>query len=86
MDNENSLPCADSDIVEEWKKKFNQALEAVFIAELEETRKAVANEELWELGCIGEEFNPHTENLRNLRLYRKWLIASLESVRVVMPI
>ena len=74
----------DSEVLTEWKNKFSHTLEKLFAAELQDTLGSIENEKLWELGYDGEEPNPHTQNLANLRAYHRWLAATVESTRVVL--
>lgn len=74
----------DSEVLTEWENKFKHTLEEIFAAELQDTLGSIRNEKLWELGYDGEEPNPHIQNLANLEAYRRWLVASIASIRVVM--
>ena len=51
-----------SEIVRIW-------LENLYNDALVEAYGAMANEHLWELGYDGDEPNPHTENVENLKEY-----------------
>ena len=44
-------------------------LEQLYEKELSEVLGALENEKVWELGYSGDEMNPHTENIENLREY-----------------
>lgn len=74
----------DSEVLTEWKTKFKDMLNEVFTAELQNTLGSIENEKLWELGYDGEEPNPHTQNLVNLEAYRRWLVASMASIRIII--
>lgn len=74
----------DSEVLTEWKIKFKDTLNEVFTAELQNTLGSIENEKLWELGYDGEESNPHTQNLVNLEAYRRWLVASMASIRIII--
>ena len=74
----------DSEVLTEWKTKFKDTLNEVFTAELQNTLGSIENEKLWELGYDGEEPNPHTQNLVNLEAYRRWLVASMASIRIII--
>lgn len=81
---EEDIQLYDSEVLTEWKNKFSHTLEELFAAELQDTLGSIENEKLWELGYDGEEPNPHTQNLANLRAYHRWLAATVESTRVVL--
>ena len=51
-----------SEIVRIW-------LENLYNDALVEANGAIENEHLWELGYDGDEPNPHTENIENLKEY-----------------
>ena len=56
-------------------------LEGLYEAEIRETKVAIENEYIWELGYDGEESNPHTENIRLLKEYLEMLEEKLKEIK-----
>ena len=56
-------------------------LEGLYEAEIRETKVAIENEYFWELGYDGEEPNPHSENIRQLKEYLEVLEEKLKEIK-----
>lgn len=56
-------------------------LEKLYEKEIEEVKGTIQNEHIWELGYDGEEPNPHTENIENLKEYLETLKEKLAEVK-----
>lgn len=51
-----------NEIIQTW-------LEELYSAAIEEAKADIRNNHLWELGYEGEDPNPFTENIENLKAY-----------------
>lgn len=56
-------------------------LEGLYEAEIRETKVAIENEYTWELGYDGEEPNPHSENIKQLKEYLEILEEKLKEIK-----
>lgn len=71
MDNENIL--YNDDIIKVWSEECKSRIINMLDQEINEIPDTIKNEHLWELGYDGEDPNPHTQNIENLKEYRKRL-------------
>lgn len=71
MDNENIL--YNDDLVKVWSEDCKLRIINMLDKEINEIPDTIKNEHLWELGYDGEDPNPHTQNIENLKEYRKRL-------------
>lgn len=71
MDNENIL--YNDDLVRVWSEDCKLRIINMLDKEINEIPDTIKNEHLWELGYDGEDPNPHTQNIENLKEYRKRL-------------
>lgn len=71
MDNENIL--YNDDLVKVWSEECKSRIINMLDQEINEIPDTIKNEHLWELGYDGEDPNPHTQNIENLKEYRKRL-------------
>lgn len=71
MDNENIL--YSDDLVRVWSEDCKLRIINMLDKEINEIPDTIKNEHLWELGYDGEDPNPHTQNIENLKEYRKRL-------------
>ena len=71
MDNENIL--YNDDLVKVWSEECKSRIINMLDQEINEIPDTIKNEHLWELGYDGEDPNPHTQNVENLKEYRKRL-------------
>lgn len=55
--------------------------EELYKKEIEETKRTIINEHIWELGYDGEEPNPYTENIEVLQEYLELLEEKLEVIK-----
>lgn len=55
-------------------------LEELYSTAIKEAKATIRNEHIWELGYSGEEPNPHTENIQNLREYIETLEAKQKEI------
>ena len=71
MDSENIL--YNDDLVKVWSEDCKLRIINMLDKEINEIPDTIKNEHLWELGYDGEDPNPHTQNIENLKEYRKRL-------------
>ena len=71
MDNENIL--YNDDLVRVLSEDCKLRIINMLDKEINEIPDTIKNEHLWELGYDGEDPNPHTQNIENLKEYRKRL-------------
>lgn len=71
MENENIL--YNDDIIKVWSEECKSRIINMLDQEINEIPGTIKNEHLWELGYDGEDPNPHTQNIENLKEYRKRL-------------
>ena len=71
MENENIL--YNDDLVKVWSEDCKLRIINMLDQEINEIPDTIKNEHLWELGYDGEDPNPHTQNIENLKEYRKRL-------------
>lgn len=66
---------ADIEMVNGW---FDELLDDA----IRETEAAMSNEHLWELSYEGEDPNPHSQNIVNLKRYKDLLQAVKRDARI----
>lgn len=71
MEGENIL--YNDDLVRVWSEDCKLRIINMLYQEINEIPDTIKNEHLWELGYDGEDPNPHTQNIENLKEYRKRL-------------
>lgn len=71
MNNENIL--YNDTLVRVWSEDCKLRIINMLDKEINEIPDTIKNEHLWELGYDGEDPNPHTQNIENLKEYRKRL-------------
>lgn len=71
MEGENIL--YNDDLVRVWSEDCKLRIINMLDKEINEIPDTIKNEHLWELGYDGEDPNPHTQNIENLKEYRKRL-------------
>ena len=71
MDSENIL--YNDDLAKVWSEDCKLRIINMLDKEINEIPDTIKNEHLWELGYDGEDPNPHTQNIENLKEYRKRL-------------
>lgn len=62
------MECVDMEMVKMHTQEVKDKLIEMVNSEIEELKCTIENEELWELGYNGEEPNPHTGNIKRLRV------------------
>lgn len=71
MEGENIL--YNDDLIKVWSEECKSRIINMLDQEINEIPDTIKNEHLWELGYDGEDPNPHTQNIENLKEYRKRL-------------
>ena len=71
MEDENIL--YDDEIINTWAEEHKSRIIDMINQEINAIPDNIRNEHLWELGYDGEDPNPHTQNIENLKEYRKRL-------------
>ena len=61
------------DIIKVWSEECKSRIINMLDQEINEIPDNIRNEHIWELGYDGEDPNPHTQNIENLKEYRKRL-------------